>query len=100
MTTYADQREQEAPDTRRVTVAAGHPGHELVRVSGRRDSGEMVGLLLCMTCSRIVRELQLCRAKTQRGTPCRAFIRDDLGHTTCWSHGEGAGATSTPRGRS
>jgi hypothetical protein len=52
-----------------------HAGHEVIRVSGRRESGETVGLLICMACSRTVRRLALCGAKTQRGTPCRAFPR-------------------------
>ncbi len=76
-----------------------HAGHEIVKVSGRRDSGEMLGALLCMTCSRTVRRLALCGARTKSGGTCGVFIRDDLGFTTCWSHGEGAGATSTPRRR-
>jgi hypothetical protein len=76
---------------------SAHAGHELVKVSGRRDSGEMVGLLLCMTCSRAVRRLALCGARTKLGRPCRVFVRDDLGYTRCWSHGEGAGRTNRPR---
>jgi hypothetical protein len=74
-----------------------HAGHELVKVSGRRESGEMVGLLLCMTCSRTVRRLALCGARTKQEQPCRVFVRDDLGYARCWSHGEGAGRTNRPR---
>ena len=74
-----------------------HDGHELVKLSGRRDSGEMVGLLACMDCSRTVRRLALCGAPTKNGGPCRVFVRDDLGHARCWSHGEGAGRTNRPR---
>jgi hypothetical protein len=76
---------------------ASHDGHEVVTVSGRRDSGEIIGLLLCMTCSRVVRRLALCGAPTKRGAPCRVYVRDDLGFRRCWSHGDGAGRTSTPR---
>ena len=78
-------------------VTAHAADHELVKVSGRRESGEMVGLLLCLTCSRTVRRLALCGAPTRAGGLCRVFIRDDLGYSRCWSHGEGAGVTSTPR---
>jgi hypothetical protein len=78
-------------------IPTPHDGHELVKVSGRRDNGEMVALLLCMSCSRTVRRLALCGARTKRGTPCKVYVRDDLGFTRCWSHGEGAGHTSTPR---
>ncbi len=80
----------------------GHAGHELVKLSGRRESGEMLGLLVCLDCARTVRRLALCGAPTKRGTACRVFIRDDLGYTRCWSHGEGRPSlrdprTSTPR---
>jgi hypothetical protein len=38
-----------------------------------------------------------CGQPTKNGTPCRSFVRTDLGYATCWSHGEGRGRTSTPR---
>ncbi len=61
------------------------------------ERGEMLALLVCLDCARTVRRLALCGAPTKRGTACRVFIRDDLGYSRCWSHGEGAGRTNTPR---
>ena len=45
----------------------------------------------------IVGPLRVCGEATKAGRPCRVPIREDLGYTRCWSHGEGAGRTSTPR---
>jgi hypothetical protein len=57
----------------------------------------MVGRLVCLTCEAIVRPLRVCGEPTKAGKPCRVPIREDLGYTACWSHGQGAGRTSTPR---
>ena len=58
-----------------VTVGEGAPvrahaaGHELVKFSGRRESGEMIGLLVFLTGSRTVRRLKLCEATDRLGRP-------------------------------
>jgi len=78
----------------------GHDGHELVAMSGRRVSLEgapLTGYLVCIDCSAIVGPLPICGEPTLKGRPCRTPIRTDLGYSSCWSHGEGRGRTSTPR---
>jgi len=45
----------------------------------------------------LIRPLRRCGRPTRDGSLCRVFVRDDLGHEHCWSHGEGKGRTSTPR---
>jgi hypothetical protein len=77
-----------------------HDGHELVAASGRRTSlpgVPLIGYLVCVTCPAIVGPLPVCGEPTLKGRPCRTPIRTDLGYTSCWSHGEGRGRTSTAR---
>ena len=77
---------------------AGHAGHALAAMSGRvHPERALVGRLVCATCDVVVGRLVICGAHTKAGRPCRTPIRDDLGFTECWSHGEGKGRTSTPR---
>ncbi len=78
-------------------MSAAHEGHALLGVTGLLDSETRVGYLACLTCAALLRPLRRCEQPTRAGAPCRAFVRDDLGHERCWSHGEGAGRTSTPR---
>ena len=74
-----------------------HDGHEIIAASGRRQNGEMVGWLACVDCQAILQPVPICGQPTLKGRPCRTPIRTDLGYDRCWSHGEGAGRTSTPR---
>jgi hypothetical protein len=75
-----------------------HDGHRLVALTGRlHPERSMVGALACLDCAVLVRPIRLCGRPTKRGTPCRTPIREDLGYSTCWSHGEGRGRTNTPR---
>jgi hypothetical protein len=76
-----------------------HTDHELIAATGRRQSGSVVGWLICVECAMIVQPLPICGAPTRKGRPCRVPIRMDLGYTACWSHGEGAGRTSTRKRR-
>ena len=78
---------------------ATRAGHDLVALTGRVRLEMIVGYLACATCSVILRLLRVCGEPTKAGTPCRVPIREDLGYTSCWSHGEGKGRTSTPRKR-
>ncbi len=74
-----------------------HAGHELAALTGRRHPERtMVGYLACLDCGLLLRPVRRCGRPTMRGTACRTQIRDDLGFEHCWSHGQGAGATSTP----
>jgi hypothetical protein len=63
-----------------------HDQHETIRLTGQRRSGAMLGWLDCLDCRVVVRELVVCGARTKSGQPCRAIVRDDLGHTRCYSH--------------
>ena len=74
-----------------------HAGHQLTGLTGLIDSETRVGYLACLTCSALLRPLRWCAQPTRAGTLCRVFVREDLGHARCWSHGEGAGATNVPR---
>ena len=74
-----------------------HEGHAVLGLTGLLDSETRVGYLACLTCATLLWPLRRCGQPTRRGTLCRVFVRDDLGHDRCWSHGEGAGATSVPR---
>jgi len=74
-----------------------HAGHELVNLTAHRQPGGAVGRRVCLDCDAVIGPLVLCGAPTRAGEPCRVTVRTDLGYTRCWSHGEGAGATSTPR---
>ncbi len=86
------------PITRQFLADAGaHDGHDLVALTGRVRVETIVGYLACAACSVILRPLRVCGAPTKAGTPCRVPIREDLGYTSCWSHGEGKGRTNVPR---
>jgi hypothetical protein len=74
-----------------------HSGHDLVNLKARRRTGDVIGRRACLTCDLILGPLVLCGRPTKLGRPCRVAVRIDLGHTRCWSHGEGRGRTSTPR---
>ena len=76
-----------------------HEGHETVALTGRRRSGRWIGFLFCVGCAEVVMALPICGASTLKSRPCRTPIRVDLGYTSCWSHGEGRGRTSTPKRR-
>ncbi len=82
---------------RNAPDAGAHAGHQLTGLTGLIDSETRVGYLACLTCASLLRPLRRCGARTKDDGLCRVFVRDDLGHDHCWSHGEGAGRTSTPR---
>ena len=87
-----------APIPRHDVIGAGaHAGHQLTGLTGLADSETRVSYLACLTCSALLRPLRRCAQPTRAGTLSRVFVRDDLGHARCWSHGEGRGRTSTPR---
>lgn len=52
--------------------------------------------LICRDCDEYLIPVDLCGQLTKKGKPCRSIVRTDLGHTVCWSHGEGAGRTNRP----
>ncbi len=97
----AENRQQFPHGPRPIGPPAGddpHDGHELAALTGRRHPDRvMIGYLACLDCGVLIRQLRVCGHPTKRGTPCRASIREDLGYSACWSHGEGAGRTNTPR---
>jgi hypothetical protein len=74
-----------------------HEGHTVLAVTGMLAPNARLGYLACLTCAALLRPLRRCGARTKDDGLCRVFVRDDLGHERCWSHGEGAGRTSTPR---
>ncbi len=76
---------------------APHEGHAVLGLTGLLNSETRVGFLACMTCATLIRPLRRCGRPTRDGGLCRVFVRDDLGHDRCWSHGAGRGRTSTPR---
>ena len=76
-----------------------HDGHDVVNLTAHRREGGPVGRRVCLTCESLVGPLVLCGQPTRAGRPCRVPVRQDLGRHRCWSHGEGAGRTSTPRHR-
>jgi len=76
---------------------APHEGHAVLGVTGLLNSETRVGYLACLTCGQLIRPLRRCAQPTRDGSLCRVFVRDDLGHERCWSHGDGRGRTSTPR---
>jgi hypothetical protein len=87
--------------TMRARGVAGHPGvdhdgHDVANLTSGGHPGGPVGRRVCLTCDRVLAPLVLCGQQTKRGRPCRVPVRADLGHTTCWSHGEGRGRASTP----
>jgi hypothetical protein len=59
----------------------------------------MIGWLACVDCAAIVGPLPVCGARTKKGRPCRTPIRTELGYSSSWSHGEGAGHTNTSKRR-
>ncbi len=80
-----------------ASVMAPHEGHAVLGVTGLLDPATRVGYLACLTCAELLRPLRRCGRPTRGGGLCREFVRDDLGHDRCWSHGDGKGRTSTPR---
>jgi hypothetical protein len=76
-----------------------HDGHEIVHATGQGLTGQMLGFLVCNTCTVLVDRLTLCLTPAKRGAPSQVTVRTDLGYSKCWSHGEGAGRTNTPRRR-
>ncbi len=76
---------------------APHAGHRLAGLTGLIAPETRVGYLACLTCDALLRPLQRCGQPTRDGRLCRVFVHDELGHERCWSHGEGAGRSSTPR---
>ena len=75
-----------------------HVGHRRATLVGRGPDGLMIGAVIC-NCGSVIEWLPRCPELTRKGQPCRSLARIDLGFATCWSHGEGRGATSTPRRR-
>ena len=73
-----------------------HGGHDVANLTSRRTDGQAIGRRVCLDCEAVLGTLVLCNRRTKKGRPCRVPVRTDLGHTTCWSHGEGRGRTSTP----
>jgi hypothetical protein len=76
-----------------------HQGHVVANLTSLSHTGGPVGRRVCLGCDVVLGALVLCNQPTKKGRPCRAPVRTDLGHTVCWSHGEGRGRTSTPRRR-
>ena len=74
-----------------------HAGHRLANLTAHHRPGGAVGRRVCLDCDVVLGPLALCGELTRSGRPCRVPVRTDLGYTRCWSRGEGAGATSTPR---
>jgi hypothetical protein len=86
------------PIPRHDVMGAGvHAGHQIAALTALIDAETRVGFLGCLTCAVLLRPLRRCGARTKDDGLCRVFVRDDLGHDRCWSHGEGKGRTSTPR---
>jgi len=75
---------------------AGHEGCDIANLIADRSVG-LVGRKVCLSCDVVLSPLVLCGQPTRAGHPCRVPVRADLGYARCWSHGEGAGRTSTPR---
>jgi hypothetical protein len=76
-----------------------HADHDLANLTSRRADGTAIGRRICLDCDVILGPLALCNRPTKKGRPCRVPVRTDLGHATCWSHGEGRGRTSAARRR-
>lgn len=76
-----------------------HDGHDVANLTTQRGEDGAIGRRVCLDCDVILGPLVLCGERTKKSRPCRVTVRIDLGHTVCWSHGEGAGRTSTPRCR-
>ena len=87
---------QRKPETQ---APADHDGHETIVATGRHTIGATVAFRRCLDCAVTASPVALCPSPTKSGASCRGTVRTDLGYTTCWSHGEGAGRTSTPRRR-
>jgi hypothetical protein len=75
-----------------------HEGRDIAPLRSLRPDGP-VGRLVCLDCDVIIGPLALCGRPIRAGRPCTVGVRRDLGHTVCWSHGEGAGRTNIPRHR-
>lgn len=80
----------------RGSGVSDHHGHDIANLSSRRGESEAVGRRVCLDCDVVLGPLVLCGQSTKKRRPCRVAVRIDLGHTACWSHGEGRGRTSTP----
>jgi len=76
-----------------------HDGHDVANLTSRRADGAAIGRRVCLDCEAVIGPLVLCNRPTKKGRPCRVPVRTDLGHSVCWSHGEGRGQTSMPRWR-
>ena len=76
-----------------------HQGHDIANLTSLSHPGGAVGRRVCLDCEVILEPLVLCGQRTKAGNPRRVAVRTDLGHITCWSHGEGKGRMSTPRRR-
>lgn len=68
-------------------LEAAHAGHELVLLTGKRDSGAACGLLACYSCAVIVGRAGRCSATTRAGERCRGLAWP--GAERCASHGGG-----------
>lgn len=69
-----------------------HDGH--AKIVERTKDGIW---LTCLDCRETVGRLHICGKPTKKGEPCQFIVRSDLGHTICWSHGEGAGKKRVPK---
>lgn len=76
-----------------------HIGHDIANLTTRREHEGALGRRVCLTCDVILGRLVLCNQPTKKSRPCTVLVRTDLGHTVCWSHGEGAGRTNVPRAK-
>jgi hypothetical protein len=64
----------------------GHEKHELIAVSGRRRTGELIALLICVEDQAVVERLRICGVPTSGdGRPCRTPVRP--GYSACATHG-------------
>jgi len=74
-----------------------HDVHDIANLTSLSHQGGPVGRRVCLDCDVVLGPLVLCGQRTKAGKPCRVAVRP--GFTTCWSHGDGRGGTSTPRRR-
>ena len=64
-----------------MTAHLEHDGHTL---SVTLIDGDYT--LICEACRVALRTLPTCGKPTKQGVPCRAYMRTDLGATTCYTH--------------
>ena len=63
-----------------------HEEHEMIALSGRRLTGELVAFLVCIEDETVIERLQICGVPTAGdGRPCRAPVRS--GYAACPTHG-------------